>query len=136
MSRPARPKIARVLARGLARRCPHCGEAPLFARWFTVEQRCAVCGLRFEQSPGDTWALWILGDRLFVAAMIILIFFVFRPSSWMSGGLILLVVAIPLFWTMPHRMGFCLAFDYLSRVYWGDASEVPPPISRPSRRAP
>lgn len=119
------PKIVPVLARGLARRCPHCGEAPLFAKWFTLRKRCEVCGLRFEQSAGDTWALWILGDRVFVAAVIILLFFVFPSNSWSSMGLVLLLVAVPLFWTMPHRMGVCLAVDYLTRVYWGDASEVP-----------
>ncbi len=39
----------------------------------------------------------------------------------------MVLVVAPLIWTMPHRMGVCLAFDYLSRGYWGQDSEVPPP---------
>ena len=127
MSRRLRPGIGRVLARGVRRRCPHCGRSPLFAKWFTLHERCAECGLRFEQSPGDTWALWLIGDRVFIAAVIILVFLVFRSSSWSLGGVILVAVTVPLVWTMPHRMGLCLAFDYLSRVWWGQPSEVPPP---------
>lgn len=123
-----RRQAARALARGLARRCPHCGRGPLFATWFTLHERCAVCGLRFEQSPGDTWALWLIGDRLFLAVLIVLVFLVFRSTSWLLAGAIGVFVVVPLVWTMPHRMGVCLAFDYLSRVYWGRESEVPPPV--------
>lgn len=136
MSRRPRPDIPRVLARGLRRRCPHCGRSPLFAKWFTLNERCAECGLRFEQSPGDTWALWLIGDRVFIGAVIILVFIIFRSSSWTLGGTILLAVAVPLVWTMPHRMGVCLAFDYLSRVYWGQPSEVPAPCVPASREPP
>ena len=121
------PKISRILFRGLRRRCPHCGRGSIFGRWFTVNERCGECGLRFEQSPGDTWALWVIGDRIFVGLVIILIFLIFRSSSWTLGGTVLLAIAVPLVWTMPHRMGLCLAFDYLSRLLWGDASEVPSP---------
>ncbi|MEM7353552.1 MAG: DUF983 domain-containing protein [Acidobacteriota bacterium] len=123
-----RPPRLRTLVRGWRRRCPHCGRAPIFAKWFTLNERCEVCGLRFEKSPGDTWALWIIGDRVFVGLVIILVFIIFRSSSWTLGGAILLVAAVPLVWTMPHRMGVCLAFDYLIRAYWGEASDVPPPV--------
>lgn len=121
-----RRQAARALKRGLARHCPHCGRGPLFARWFTLHERCSTCGLRFEQRPGDTWALWLIFDRLFLGVLIILVFLIFRSSSWLLAGAIGVLVVIPLVWTMPHRMGVCLAFDYLSRVYWGQDSEVPP----------
>ena len=98
----------------------------MFAKWFTLHQRCEVCDLQFEQNPGDTWALWLIGDRVFVGLLIIIVFIIFRSSSWTFGGLILVGILIPMVWTMPHRMGVCLAFDYLIRFYWGDASELPP----------
>lgn len=122
------PWILRALARGARRRCPHCGRGRIFGRWFTVNERCSVCGLRFEQSPGDTWALWVIGDRVFVGLVIILVFLIFRSSSWTLGGAVLLLIAAPLVATMPHRMGLCLAFDYLVRARWGEPTDVPPPI--------
>ncbi len=56
-----------------------------------------------------------------------LVFLIFRSTSWLLAGAIGALVVVPLVWTMPHRMGVCLAADYLSRVFWGQASEVPPP---------
>jgi len=41
-----------MLARGLARRCPVCGQGGLFTRWFTLAERCPRCGLRFERIEG------------------------------------------------------------------------------------
>ena len=133
-------RVGKALRHGLARRCPHCGRAPLFAKWFTLHEKCTVCGLRFEQRPGDTWALWLIGDRVFLAVLIVLVFLVFRSTSWLLAGAIAVLVVVPLIWTMPHRMGVCLAFDYLSRVYWGHESEIPPPFegetAPPERQSP
>lgn len=42
----------RTLARGLARRCPNCGQRGLFSRWFTLVERCPRCQLRFERIEG------------------------------------------------------------------------------------
>jgi uncharacterized protein (DUF983 family) len=33
-------------------RCPHCGRGKLFSSWFTMNERCAACGLVFEREPG------------------------------------------------------------------------------------
>lgn len=41
-----------MLARGLARRCPVCGQRGLFTRWFILVERCPGCGLRFERIEG------------------------------------------------------------------------------------
>ncbi len=41
-----------MLARGLVRRCPICGQGKLFRRWFTMVDRCPQCGLRFERIEG------------------------------------------------------------------------------------
>ncbi len=46
------PVPVRMLARGLARRCPVCGQGKLFRRWFTMAERCPQCGLRFERIEG------------------------------------------------------------------------------------
>src|SRR5213079_2810099 len=61
---PSRSKlISTALRRGLRKRCPHCGEEPLFSGWSQFE-RCSICGLVFTRNPGDTWAFTIVGDRL------------------------------------------------------------------------
>ncbi len=51
---PARPVVThgRMLLRGLARRCPLCGQGKLFRRWFSLTERCPRCHLRFERIEG------------------------------------------------------------------------------------
>src|SRR5689334_6286577 len=41
-----------MLVRGVARRCPRCGERKVFARRFTLKDRCPRCGLLFEREEG------------------------------------------------------------------------------------
>ena len=125
---PSRSRLIRTaLRRGLRKRCPHCGEGPLFSGWSHLE-RCSVCGLVFSRNPGDTWAFIIIGDRLPLAAMIVLIYFGVGRFHRVAGLTMLVVLAALVVWTAPSRWGASIALHYLSRVYWPDpADPVPPP---------
>jgi uncharacterized protein (DUF983 family) len=41
-----------ALGRGLAKRCPRCGQGRLFIRWFDLPERCPRCGLSFDRGDG------------------------------------------------------------------------------------
>ena len=41
-----------ALGRGLALRCPRCGQGRLFRGWFRMHDRCAACGASFAREPG------------------------------------------------------------------------------------
>jgi uncharacterized protein (DUF983 family) len=43
---------ARVLVRGLRKRCPRCGERRIFDTFFRLKPRCPSCDLRFEREEG------------------------------------------------------------------------------------
>jgi uncharacterized protein (DUF983 family) len=125
---PYSPKvISTALRRGLRKRCPHCGEGRLFRGWVHLE-RCSICGLVFARNPGDTWAFTIFGDRLPIAAMIVLIYFGVLRSHRVLGLAMLVLLAGLVVWTAPNRWGVGIALHYLSRVYWPDpADAIPPP---------
>jgi uncharacterized protein (DUF983 family) len=116
-----------ALRRGLSRRCPHCGEGPLFSGWHHLD-RCAVCGLVYERNPGDTWAFTIVGDRLPVAAIVVMIYFGIGRSHVVLGLAIFVVLGAILVWTSPNRWGVGIALHYLSRVFWPDPAD---PIPKP-----
>ena len=119
--------ITTALGRGLRKRCPHCGEGRLFSRWAFIE-RCSVCGLIFSRNAGDTWAFTILGDRVPVAAMIVVIYFGVIRSHPVLGVTMLVALGALVIWTAPNRWGVSIALHYLSRVYWPDpADPIPPP---------
>ena len=123
--------IRTALWRGLRKRCPHCGEGPLFSGW-SEHRRCSVCGLVFTRNPGDTWAFTIIGDRLPIAAMIVLIYFGVARTHRVLGLTMLVVLGALVFWTAQNRWGVGIALHYLSRVYMPDpADAIPPPPTRP-----
>jgi uncharacterized protein (DUF983 family) len=123
MSEPV-PKLKTVVARGWRRRCPRCGEGPIYQRWITLHESCSHCGLRYLQDQGDLWAYLVAFDRaLFILPLIVMIYFrVYVPDSnwYLIIGLLLFVGFV---FTLPHRNGVGLGVDYLIRCKWGDLSK-------------
>ncbi len=110
------------------RRCPHCGQGPVFVRWMTMHDTCSVCGLRYLRNQGDTWLYWIVMDRIPLAVgLILFVFFGVNALTWQSGLLFFGSLAIPLVIAMPQRQGLAIAMNYLSRVYFPDPSDTFPP---------
>jgi uncharacterized protein (DUF983 family) len=75
--RPARPPrrereipIGTLLARGLTKRCPRCGQRKLFRRWFVMQPTCPGCGLAFDREPG-----WVLGAMTINTAFVFIALF-------------------------------------------------------------
>ena len=124
------PRLRTVLARGMRRKCPRCGQGALFKRWIALHERCAVCGLQYLRNQGDLWGYLLLVDRaLFVFPLIVLIYFrLYNPYSvWfyvLAGALVAGLIV-----TLPHRNGMSVGLDYLIRCKWGDLSEKSAPSS-------
>jgi uncharacterized protein (DUF983 family) len=86
----------------------------------TVRPRCSQCGLVYERSAGDTWAFWIITDRIPIAIAIAAVYFGVGPRSWVQGALVIAAVAAALIATIPQRIGLVVALDYLARRLWPD----------------
>ena len=114
------------LKRGLHRTCPHCGAGALFSGWMTIRDRCPECGLVYERSAGDTWAFWIIGDRIPIAIAVAAVYFGVGPRSWIEGTILIGAVVAALVATIPQRIGLVIALDYLSRRWWPDPDDVLP----------
>lgn len=112
-----------ILLRGWRRRCPRCGEGPLFRRGITFHERCSSCGLRFQRNHGDTWMFIIITDRIPMLLAIALMYFGFIMSTWTTTAVFAAAVAIPLIATIRQRQGLALALDYLSRIHFRDPSD-------------
>ena len=116
-----------AVKRGWRKRCPHCGKGSLFAgRWRHVE-RCSSCGLIFERNPGDTWAFTVIGDRLPIAAIIVVIYFGLVRRNFALGIAVIAVLGVLIVWTAPNRWGVGIALHYISRVIWPDPEDPIPP---------
>ena len=110
----------RALENGLRRRCPRCGQGPVLDGWLAIRDQCPACGLVYQRDPGDTWAFWVIGDRIPVAIMIAVVYFGLGPRTWIQGALVLGLSTLSLVATIPQRLGFVVALNYLSRRFLPD----------------
>jgi uncharacterized protein (DUF983 family) len=121
-----RELIVTALGRGVRKRCPHCGDGPIFSGWSRHLEQCPLCGLVYERNPGDTWAFTVIGDRLPIAGIIVLIYFGIGRSHPLLGFGAIAVLGVVLVWTAPNRWGVGIALHYLTRVFWPDPADPVP----------
>ena len=81
---PDEPSPARMLARGLVKRCALCGSGGLFSGWFRMKERCPRCGYLFEREEG-----------FFLGAYVI--------NLAVTQGLLLLLAVVPLIVLLNSR---------------------------------
>ncbi len=119
----ARPRTIDVLRRGWRRRCPRCGEGPLFRRRIETYERCSACGLLYQPDHGDTLMFMMLTDRVPLLAGIAAVYFGFHSSNTTLAISFLVALVLPLLATFRQRQGVALALVYLVRVRFADPSD-------------
>jgi uncharacterized protein (DUF983 family) len=128
MMSPPIPEFKTLLWRGCRKKCPQCGQGPLYQRWLKLHEHCPVCGLQYLANQGDLFGTLLFLDRvLFLIPLVVLIYF----RLWHPNQLVFFVFAgVMLFllvFTMPHRNGAGLAIDYWVRR----KNEAPPEKKSP-----
>ena len=67
------------------------------------------------------------GIAFLVAIAIAAVYFGLGPHTWIQGASFFGVMAILMIATVPQRLGFVVALNYLSRRYWPDPDDPIPP---------
>jgi uncharacterized protein (DUF983 family) len=84
----SRSKLFTGLGRGLAERCPECGEGALFRRYLKVASPCAACGHDNAQYPSDDappyFTILIMG-HIVIAPLLLFNFILTWPIGWVIG---------------------------------------------------
>ena len=106
--------LGSAFARGLAGRCPRCGNDRLFDGLLKVRARCEACGLDYGfADAGDGPAVFvILFAGFIVAGSALIVEFVYQPPFWVHallwGPLAVVVCVAPL---RPLK-GLLIALQY------------------------
>ncbi len=69
-----RPDIWTAIKRGLAQRCPICGEGKLFRSYLKLSDRCSHCGAALSElraDDGPAWATILIVGHLIVPFFIV-----------------------------------------------------------------
>ena len=110
------PRALALLWRGACLRCPRCGARSLFRTWFTMYERCAVCGLRFEREQGYCLGAMYINSGVTVVLALLASFVLeywTRPSLtqqlvlWIGFGTVCPVLFF------RHSRGIWLGFDFI-----------------------
>lgn len=103
-----------VTWRGARLLCPRCGQGTIFRGWFSMHDRCRVCGRRFNRAPG-----YLLGS-IYVnygvtALLVVVAYFSLYFSEVLTGRRLLWVLGLfsivfPL-WFFRYARSLWIAFD-------------------------
>lgn len=102
MTNPAPVTLSQIVMRGLACKCPRCGEGKLYSGFLTLAPRCEVCDLDYAFiDAGDGPAVFIIMIAGFiVVGAALLVEMKYQPPFWVHaalwGPLIMATTLLPL----------------------------------------
>lgn len=111
------PTLLSVIRRGMARKCPRCGQGQIFKRWVTLYDNCSVCGLQYLRDQGDLWGYLLFVDRaMFIFPLVVMFYFGWwNPNSvWYWSAIAVLLAGMV--YTIPHRNGISVGLEYYVRM--------------------
>lgn len=113
--RPVWPAVRR----GLARRCPACGEGHLFDGYLKVTDGCPACGeelMHHRADDGPAYLTILIVGHL-LAFLMHFVWVMFRPEPLVFATL-LTVVAVGLsLWLLPRFKGGIVAYQWAHRMH-------------------
>ncbi|NKX43700.1 DUF983 domain-containing protein [Roseicyclus persicicus] len=113
--RPAGPAIRR----GLARRCPSCGEGALFQGYLTLAPACPACGEDLSHARADDGPAYlsILVTAKVMGTLMLVVYETFLPSPWVLASVFSVgVVAMALF-LLPRFKGLIVGVQWAKRMH-------------------
>ena len=120
---PDRP-FGRSVLRGLAGRCPHCGEGKLFYKYLKVSPQCPACGHDLDIYPSDDgpayFTILIVGHL--VVAPLLVVSFIWKASLWLVVPATLVPLAVITLWLLPRVKGGVIGALYAFNVTRADSA--------------
>jgi uncharacterized protein (DUF983 family) len=107
-----------ALRRGLALRCPQCGQGRIFRRYLKVHPTCASCGLELQSFRSDDappyFTMLIVG-HIIVPGMLLLEQ-LHHPPSWVHAALWLPLTLALTLGLLPRIKGAVIGFQWAHRI--------------------
>ncbi|HWL92639.1 MAG TPA: DUF983 domain-containing protein, partial [Phycisphaerae bacterium] len=104
-----------ILWRGMRRRCPQCGRAPMFTRWANLRERCDACGLELKSREPDIWFITYTSTAFITGLFIVALLFILPTpeNKWLARTILGGLALCAFIGTAPMRKGLAIALDYL-----------------------
>lgn len=111
--------VRQAIRRGLACRCPACGEAPMFASYLKVSPSCSSCGEELHHHRADDGPAYLTMTIVcqFVGIMLPLLFIWTDLSPTMVCAVVMLTVVPMTLYLLPRTKGFWVAIQWAKRMH-------------------
>ncbi len=111
-------KISMGVRRGLALRCPQCGEGRLFRGFLKVSEHCEACGADNTVYPSDDAPPYL---TLILVGHLIVPFIFWMDKAWAPAMWIMFAIWLPLISavtlaTLPYMKGAVVGFAWATGV--------------------
>lgn len=116
---PAPRATKAAIRRGFRRRCPNCGDAPLFEGYLRVRDRCAACGEDFHHHRADDGPayLTILVVGHIMAPIILVAYDRFRPDPLVLATVLGTACVALSLWLLPRLKGVVVGIQWARRMH-------------------
>ncbi len=112
-------EFLRLLLSGLFLRCPYCGKGKLFRRFYSMYDRCPVCGWRYEREEGywtGAMALNLVVTELLIAIVTVPVVIWLAVSGLPIWPLV--AIGLPMCFILPllffrHARSFWMSLDFM-----------------------
>ena len=131
----ANPPVMTVIRRGLARRCPNCGEGATLTGYLTRVPACGSCGEDFSHISADDGPAWatliVVGHGL--APFLVILGRDERVPVWAAIAALAAMMLAGVWWCLPRFKGLFIALIWRTGATGEDVFEHParPQSARP-----
>ena len=119
--------VMTVIRRGLARRCPKCGEGATLTGYLTRVETCASCGeglSHISADDGPAWATLIVVGHV-LAPFLIIFGRDERIPVWMAIAVLSAMMLAGVWWCLPRFKGLFIALIWRTGATGEDVFEHP-----------
>ncbi|MBB5049200.1 uncharacterized protein (DUF983 family) [Rhodopseudomonas rhenobacensis] len=122
------PTVLQSALRGLACRCPRCGEGKLYAGFLTLAPSCTVCGLDYAFiDSGDGPAIFIImiaGAIVVFCALIVEV--KYQPPFWLHAALWLPLILATTLLPLRSMKALLIALQFYHKAQEGQLVDRAP----------
>lgn len=111
------PSAGAGFKRGLARKCPACGEGKLFRGYLKVEPTCSVCGHdngQYRADDGPAYFTILLVGHLVIAPLLCFSI-IWQASPWVVVPLMLGGIALVTLTALPFIKGAFIGVQWATK---------------------
>ena len=115
MAQDKRPvSLLKAMGRGLAMKCPCCGEGRMFHRFLKVADRCEVCREELFHHQADDYpaylVIFLIGKLVFAGVLIVEL--AYTPPYWVHFALWMPLVLFGALGLLQPVKGFVVALQW------------------------